>query len=89
MNRKYFRKRDGTFYTKQTKEEIKKNFDINNPDTYIPILKELDRPYFSKMLEICNPKFGSYINWMASCSFRYYGFEDSNLLSETLKEIYK
>jgi hypothetical protein len=45
MKKKYYIKRDGTYYLDKTKEEILASIDNNNPDTFLPYLKAMDYPY--------------------------------------------
>lgn len=48
MKKKYFKCRDGSLYTKYTKEEIYNLIDPYNFDTIEPFLQEMDYPAFYK-----------------------------------------
>ena len=46
MKNKYYIQRDGSFYTKKTKDEIKAEIDPTNPWTFLPILKDMNYPFY-------------------------------------------
>lgn len=48
MNELYFRCRNGEFYTKFTKNEIKQIVDIYDPSTFIFLLKDMDYVWIEK-----------------------------------------
>ena len=84
---KYYKKHDGTYYTKYTKEEIKNLIDIYNPDTFIPFLIILDYPYIIDEWRKCaayynnSVAFSHYIGKMQLASFRNFYFKDSEYLN--------
>ena len=45
MKKKYYRKRDNSFYLDKTKEEILSKIDYDNLETFLPYLEILDYPY--------------------------------------------
>lgn len=45
MKKNYFLKRDGSYYLKETKQEILKKIDYDKPETFLPYLKDMDYPY--------------------------------------------
>ena len=52
MKKKYFKCRDGSLYTKYTKEEIYNLIDPYNFDTIEPFLQEMDYPAFYKVYSL-------------------------------------
>ena len=49
VNDWYYDTRSGKGYTKYTKKQIEDNLDLNNKDTFLPILKEMDYPYINSI----------------------------------------
>lgn len=83
MNKKkYFKQRDGSYYTKFTKEELYNKIDPYNIITFLPFLEEMDYPYFSKEWKRClkmgkmkNVCFGRYIALMNLKGYRGFTFK--------------
>ena len=48
MQKTYYRKRDNSFYTDETKVEILSKIDYDNPETFLPYLEILDYPYLEE-----------------------------------------
>lgn len=94
IKNKYFKQRNGEYYTKKTKEEIYSQIDNNNPQTFIHFLKEMDYPYIKQEWNILlnhypNKKiFGRYCARMRLKGFRSLGFNDSDWLNEVRKQWY-
>lgn len=91
-NNIYFKDRNNNDYTKYTKEEIRDMIDPFKPETFIPILKNMNYPYFEsewgntlrhscKMNKI---KFtiGRYISKMRLCGYKNFTFKDSQYHKE-------
>ena len=91
MRKKYYRKRDGSFYTKLTKEQIKNKINPFIESSFLFFLKEMDYPYFSelwlKALKTCIERnhiescLSCYIARMQLCSFKGYHWIDSDFLN--------
>ena len=82
LRKLYFIKRNGQFYTKQTKQEIYNIIDNNNPNTFLPFLEEMDYPYLEQEWEYSAQRkpescLGFYIAKMRLMSFRSFGYADS------------
>lgn len=84
----YFKQRDGSDYTKYTKEEIYNMIDARKPNTFIHILQELDIPYLEDQWGLTlshqaengqklNYTMGKYLSKMKLCSFKNLTFKDS------------
>ena len=85
MKKRYFKKRNGEFYTELTKTEILNNININDLNTVLPYLKILDYPYFKRIwtltIEHSDNKyyvFGKYIARMRLKGFINFGYNDSD-----------
>lgn len=87
MKKKYFKKRDNTYYTKYTKEEIYNMINYRDFSTIVPFLKEMDYPsweihYYRYLIsQIENgrdPKktLGRYIGSMNLAAFKPYGYQE-------------
>ena len=85
-------------YSKECKDCICKDIDINNYDTYDKYLKELDLPYFeddwNKYKErhpTAKGTFGRYKSLMNLCSFSFFHYKDNQYIKELqeLKEKFK
>ena len=93
-NNIYFKDRNNNDYTKYTKEEIRDMIDPFKPETFIPILKDLNYPYFeSEWGDILSNSFGGtktvigrYIAKMRLNGYKYFTFEDSQYHKE-LQEV--
>ena len=48
QNNIYFKDRNNNDYTKYTKEEIRNIINPFKPETFIPILKDMNYPYFER-----------------------------------------
>ena len=89
MDKRYYKKRDGSYYFKKTKQEISKSIDNNNPNTFLPYLKDMDYPYIEKEWnskiryygEKDSSIFGRYIATMRLCSYRKFTYKDSFLFN--------
>lgn len=88
MNITYFKDRNNNDYTKYTKAEIRDKVDPFKPETFIPILKDMDYPYFEnewgdtlsksyKGVGGTKTVFGRYIEKMRLNDYKYFTFEDS------------
>ena len=94
MKKKYYRKRDNSFYLDKTKEEILSKIDYDNPETFLPYLEILDYPYleheWNYRLQIgrernLNNIFGRYIALMRLKGYRGFSYQDSNYLNDLRK----
>ena len=97
MQKIYYRKRDNSFYTDETKVEILSKIDYDNPETFLPYFKILDYPYIKKewALKVKYGRehnhtniFGRYIALMRLKGFRSFSYKDSEWLNELRKEKY-
>lgn len=87
MKKDYFLKRDGSFYLKETKQEILKKIDYNKSETFLPYLKAMDYPYIENEWnfkvkhygEKDGNVFGRYIATMRLCAYRRFTYKDSSL----------
>lgn len=85
MNKeKYFKQRDGSYYTKFTKEQLYNKIDPCNIITFLPFLEEMDYPFFSEEWQRClkmgkmkNNCLGRYIALMNLRGYRGYTFKDT------------
>lgn len=90
IKKKYFKMRNGEYYTRFSKEEIASKIDTTKPETFVPFLKEMDYPYITRAWEKqikCSPekeshRFGKYIALMNLMSYRNYHYEDGPCLNE-------
>lgn len=87
MEKKYYKCRDNSYYTKYTKDEIINTIDINDFSTIKPFLKEMDyyacETIYLKRLEFgLKNKFsskkilGGFIGVMRLPAFRVLGYND-------------
>ena len=87
----YYKKRNGEFYTELTKTEILNKIDYNDPTSFLPFLKILDYPYIEyEWKNLFNrtdkqPNFGRYIALMRLAAFRAFSYEESDMLNERRK----
>jgi len=87
MNKKYYKKQDGSYYLKKTKQEILKSIDNNDLNTFLPYLKDMDYPYIENEWnakvkhygEKNGSVFGRYIATMRLCAYRKFTYKDSFL----------
>lgn len=87
MKKDYFLKRDGSYYLKETKQEILKKIDYDKPETFLPYLKDMDYPYIENEWnfkvkhygEKDGNVFGRYIATMRLCAYRGFAYKDSFL----------
>lgn len=95
MKKKYYRKRDNSFYLDKTKEEILSEIDYDNPETFLPYLEILDYPYleyeWNYRLQIgrersLNNIFDRYIALMRLKGYRGFSYQDSDYLNDLKKE---
>lgn len=92
----FWKKKDGTLFP-YYKEEINKKINIFKPETFLPILKELDVPFLEEewlmTIEQSIRKknlsniFGKYLAKMKLCSFRCMGFSNSRFSCENLETL--
>lgn len=89
MNNKYFRKRNNTFYYKKSKQEIYNFIDINNYSSFLPILKDMNYPFFIKLWEKIGKEygfnkklFGRYISKIRLYAYKNFIWNDSIILNE-------
>ena len=92
MEKKYFKKRNGEYYTKYTKEEIMNIVNKTDPETFIWLLKELDIPWIPTIWELRSSKRNysmlKYISYMSLQHWKKCTFKDSEDL-ENAMQIYK
>ena len=89
MDKRYYKKRDGSYYLKKTKQEILKSIDINDLNTFLPYLKDMDYPYIEKEWNFKVKRygeedgniFGRYIATMRFCVYRKFTYKDSFLFN--------
>jgi len=82
IEKEYYKQRDGSLYTKLTKKEINEIVDPNKPITFLPILKEMNYPFFesewNKYIRFKKDNiFGRYIACMRLYGFKNYTWKDS------------
>lgn len=53
MQYDYYKDKHGNWYTKYTKSDLRNMINPLNPDTFIPILKEMDYPYIESIWRSC------------------------------------
>ena len=96
MQKTYYRKRDNSFYTDETKVEILSKIDYDNPETFLPYLEILDYPYLEEdwLRKVEHGRehnhtniFGRYIAVMRLTGFRNFCFQDSSYLNELRKKV--
>ena len=95
MIRKYYRKRDNSFYLDKTKEEILSEIDYDNPKTFLSYLEILDYPYleyewnyrlqFGREHNLSNI-FGRYIALMRLQGNRNFSYQDGEYLNNLRKQ---
>lgn len=92
-NNIYFKDRNNNDYTKYTKAEIRDKVNPFRPETFIPILKDMNYPYFENewgnILSKSYKSFGGiknvigrYIAKMRLNGYKYFTFEDSQYHKE-------
>ena len=92
-NNIYFKDRNNNDYTKYTKEEIRDIVNPFKPETFIPILKDMNYPYFEnewghilsksyKSVGGTRTVIGRYISKMRLISYKNFTFEDSQYHKE-------
>ena len=87
MKKNYFLKGDGSYYLKRTKQEILESINNNDPNTFLPYLKDMDYPYIENEWnfkvkhygEKDGNVFGRYIATMRLCAYRKFTYKDSFL----------
>lgn len=75
MKDRYYRCREGGFYTTYTKEEIDNLIDLDNFSTWFPFLKDMDYPVIPKVYE-SKKNFHKYIAMMRLASYKALGWTD-------------
>ena len=97
MKKTYYRKRNNSFYTNETKIEILSKIDYDNPETFLIYLEKLDYPYLKEEWAYqvkhgresnCTNIFGRYISLMRLRGYRDFSFQDSNYLNELRNKKY-
>lgn len=84
LEKLYYKRKDGSLYTKYTKKQIRDIVDPYNENTFLWILKELDYPYIRKIWngrrEHWYPRsvFGCYVALMRLPDFQYFTWKDSD-----------
>ena len=95
MKRKYYRKRDNSFYLDKTKEEILSEIDYDNPKTFLPYLEILDYPFLEYVwnyrLQFGREHnfsyiFGRYIALMRLKGYRNFSYQDGEYLNNLRKQ---
>ena len=95
MEKKYYRKRDNSFYLDKTKEEILSEIDYDNPKTFLPYLEILDYPYleyeWNYRLQLGREHnlsniFGRYIALMRLQGYRNFSYQDGEYLNNLRKQ---
>ena len=92
-NNIYFKDRNNNDYTKYTKEEIRDMIDPFKPKTFIPILKDMNYPYFEsewgntlsksyKSFGGTKTVIGRYISKMQLHGYKNFTFKDSQYHKE-------
>lgn len=88
MRNKYFLQRDNTFYTKMTKNEIRASINMADPTSFLPILKDMNYPYWEdrwmNFLTRYGPEaniIGKYISLMRLKSYQGYTWTDTPLIA--------
>ena len=82
MKKKYYKCRDGSLYTKYTKDQVKTLINPCNFETFKPFLKEMDYAFDEKVYERLwnyykdNTIFGRFISTMRLCAYRSFGYQD-------------
>ena len=83
MENKYYKKRDGSYYTKYTKEKLATIINPIDENTAIPILEDMDYPFVRMEWEHLVKKhitsravFARYIALMRTLGFRNLSFQD-------------
>ena len=91
MNKIYYRKRNNSFYTDETKIEILSKIDYDNPETFLPYLEKLVYPYLKEewAYKVKHGRehnytniFSRYIALMRLRGYRDFSFQDSSYLNE-------
>lgn len=97
MKKTYYRKRNNSFYTNETKIEILSKIDYDNPETFLPYLEKLDYPYLKEewARKVKHGRehnytniFGRYIALMRLKGYRDFSFQDSSYLNELREQKY-
>lgn len=100
--RYFWKRRDGSL-SNVCVTCMMQDVDIKKPETFIPILKELDRPYIETLwVQIARKQYqkdpdrfnaqkvlGNYIKSMSLMSYRDYGFNDSLKFAEEAKQAHE
>ena len=86
MRKKYYLQRDGNFYTKKTKQEIQDIIDPNNPQTFLPILEDMNYPYLEYEWNKYISRYGTngigrYISCMRLKGYQRYLWKDSTWIN--------
>ena len=95
MKKTYYRKRNNSFYTDETKIEILSKIDYDNPETFLPYLEKLDYPYLKEewAYKVKHGRehnhtniFGRYIALMRLKGYRNFSYQDGEYLNNLRKQ---
>ena len=80
----YYKARDGKYYTKFTKNEIKKTIVYDNPETYEYLLFDMDYLYIKDIWDLYQDieKYLGFAN-----AYAIFGYKDSEAVEETMKKM--
>lgn len=76
--RDYYKCRDGSLYTKHTKQEISDLIEENCGIPTIELLQGMDYPWVPNQWERCGCHFGKYIATMRLKGYRDFGWKDNS-----------
>lgn len=89
---KYYKKRNGEYYKKYTKNEICDKINIYDKNTYLFFLQELDIPYipslWNELSNRHNTSSGVFGRYLARCrlaSYKDLGYQDSKLFNKKIQ----
>lgn len=80
----FYKSRDGKYYTKLTKNEIKKSIAYDNPSTYEFLLRDMDYLYLKDIWDLYS-NIDKYIGF--ANAYSSFGYEDSAAVEETIKKM--
>lgn len=80
----FYKSRDGKYYTKLTKNEIKKSIIYDNPSTYEFLLKDMDYLYIKDIWTMYS-NIDKYIGFAQV--YGNFGFEDSETVEKAIEKM--
>jgi len=88
LKNKYYQNRQDKFYTKFTKKEILNKVNINEPESFMFFLQELDYPFIKEIWETSlkydkNFNFGKYISRMRLRAYKSFGYLEGENINGT------